>query len=172
MFFLRKLLACRERPAGYLIGFFLLFMVLQYGFQLSRGTVVERLIIDVVTVKVSVMLINKVSPGERVVAIGEKLVSPQTRLSILNGCEGVESILLVIAAIMALPKKVKYKVQAIVLGIVVIYWLNQIRIVMLYYSLRYNHIFFDTLHGFVAPSFIVMIICILFVLYLKVAMPR
>lgn len=137
--------------------FLAIFATLASLYHASRGTVVERLLIDVVTVKPSAALIGFLTPSEQVVARGHLLVSPNARLSVLNGCEGIETILLLAAAILAYRAPWRQKVIGVLLGTLVIYALNQVRIVSLFYAFHYDREIFNALHGYVAPVILIIL---------------
>ena len=81
--------------------FLAIFGSLHLLYETTQGTSVERLLINDLTVKPSATVINLLTPAEQVTAIGHRLVSPFAGLSVLNGCEGTETILLLGAAILA-----------------------------------------------------------------------
>lgn len=154
-----------------LLIFVALFIVVFFGCEIlymqSRGTGFERVFIDTLTVKPSAALINWFTPGEHVIAQGPRLVSPLARLSVLNGCEGTEAMFLLIAAITAFAAPWRHKLLGALLGIGLVYALNQIRIVVLYYSFRADKALFDSIHGTLGPTVIVLVACGFFYWWLK-----
>ncbi len=154
-----------------LLIFVALFIVVFFGcealYMQSRGTSFERVFIDILTVKPSAALINWFSPDEGVSAQGSRLVSPFARLSVLNGCEGTEAMFLLIAAITAFAAPWRHKLRGALLGIGLVYVLNQIRIVVLYYSFRTDKALFDSIHGTIGPAIIVLVACGFFFWWLK-----
>lgn len=146
-----------------LFTFVALFILVFFGcealYMQSRGTSVERVFIDMLTVKPSAALINWLMPDEGVSAQGPRLVSPFARLSVLNGCEGTEAMFLLIAAITAFAAPWRLKLSGALLGIGLVYLLNQIRIVVLYYSYRTDKALFDSMHGTIGPALIVLAAC-------------
>lgn len=145
-----------------------LFLALAFAFQClyqsGKDTRLVRLLIDDLTVAPSAVLISWLTPDEGVVAQGHRLVSPHARLSVLNGCEGTDVMLMLAAAMLAFGMHWRRKVVGILAGGLLVYALNQARIVALYYSLRVDRSLFETLHGYVAPI-IVIAAAGLFVLY-------
>lgn len=140
---------------------------MQLGYQEARGTYVERTVIDIVTVKPSVFFINQIRPDEQVIAQGHRLVSPHIRLSVLNGCEGTESVFLIIAAIAAFRSSWRHKIAGLFPGVALIYLANQARIVALYFSLRYDRVWFELLHGYIGPTFIIALGCVFYLWWTK-----
>ncbi len=141
----------------FVVLFLACFLVLELAYYASRDTVVERMLIDDATVSPSAALINAINPAESVRAEGHRLVSPTVRLSVLNGCEGTETILLLIAAIIASAARWKHKLIGVLLGTALVYVVNQGRIAGLYYALRYDKLLFDMIHGYIGPTLIVII---------------
>ena len=128
---------------------------------MSRGTPLESLVIHDATVKPAVWLISLITPGSGVEAQGFKMVSPQGRLNILNGCEGLETLFLLIAAFVAYPMSWKRRFTGLSLGLIVVFVANQARIVGLWYAFLYDRSLFGALHGVVLPLVLVAI-CLLF----------
>ena len=159
-----------------LLIFVALFVVAFFGCEIlymqSHGTGFERMFIDTLTVKPSAALINWFTPDEHVIAQGPRLVSPLARLSVLNGCEGTEAMFLLIAAITAFAAPWRHKVIGMLSGIVLVYVLNQLRIVVLYYSFRADQALFDLIHGAVGPGIIVLVACSFFFWWLKQVPPH
>ncbi len=147
--------------------FALVFLLLQWGYQASSDTPIERAVIDVATVRPSAFLINRLSPEERVRARGHRLISEHVKLSVLNGCEGTESVFLVIAAIVAFRAGWRHKLWGIAAGIVVVYLANQARIVALYFALRHDRAWFSAMHGYILPTLIIAIGCWYFLWWIQ-----
>ena len=152
----------RGKELRFALAFLLAFFLLQYGYSASRGTAFEHLVIDVATVRPSVAVINLIAPLEQAQATGHRIVSPLGGLSILNGCEGTESIFLLLAAIAAFTAPWKHKLKGALLGTLFVYVLNQGRIVSLYFAAHYDRHWFDLLHGYVAPTLIIVLACVFF----------
>lgn len=144
-----------RQPLSFALAFLAVFAVLYGLYAMTRGTTVERLVIDEWTVSPGVTIINLLTPAEAVKASGHRLVSNKARLSVLNGCEGTESLFLLVAAITAFGATWRAKAVGILAGTALIFVLNQIRIVSLYYALRHERAWFEALHGYIAPTLIV-----------------
>ncbi len=145
--------------------FLVIFSALHFSYSSTRGTKLETLAIDIITVIPSVWLINTFSPEEQIIAKGEKLVSPFGSITILNGCEGFESMFLLFAAIIAFKAPLKNKIIGLAAGMSIIYFLNQIRIITLYYCFRYRKEWFDPIHSQIGPTLIILIACLFFLIW-------
>ena len=123
--------ALRRQPFLLLLLFLAAFFCLQYVWEMSRGTPVERVVIDHATVAPAAYLIGTLWPEQPVTAQGNRIASPQGRLNVLNGCEGLESMFLLAAAFLAYPFPWKSRLSGLSQGVVLVYGLNQVRIVLL-----------------------------------------
>lgn len=157
------LLKDSKTTAHYVVFFLALFFCMQTLYQTSHGTAFEHLWIDNMTVLPSASLIAWLTPNEGVIAQGHRLLSPYVRLSVLNGCEGTEVTLLLTAALLALRLGWRHKLLGIIIGGLLVYTVNQLRIVTLYYCLRFDRSLFDTLHGTVAPLVVILIAALFFI---------
>lgn len=138
-------------------GFLLLFAALHYGYSLCQGTPVEHLFVDTLTVRPSAILIDALSPDERVQAVGHSLVSPAVRLNVLNGCEGTEGMILLASAFLAcFARPLLSRLHGAAVAVILVYALNQIRLCALYFAARYDRQVFTLIHGYVGPTVIVL----------------
>ncbi len=144
-----------------------IFAIFSFAWSGTRGSAVERLVIDQTTVAAGAWIIDRISPEEGVRAEGPRLISPKVRLSVLNGCEGTESILLFAAAVLAFPAPWRKKPAGLLLGLVWVFLLNQVRIVSLFFILRHRPQWFEAMHGTIAPIFIILAGSIVFSLWLN-----
>jgi exosortase family protein XrtM len=152
--------------------FVVLFAALYALWTNARGTVVERIVIDVATVRPGAAIINSLTPQERVQPQGHRLVSPHARLSVLKGCEGVECLLLLVAAVLAFrAASWRERLLGLLAGIALVYALNQLRIVALFYSYRFERGWFEILHAYVAPTLIVLVAGVFFLWWVNQVAP-
>ena len=142
--------------------FLLLFFVLQYGYSACQGTIVEHVVLDVATVQPSAAAINLIAPDANAHANGHRIVSPRGSLSVLNGCEGTETLFLLLAAIAAFKAPWRHKLKGAVIGTIIIYGLNQGRIVALFFAAQQDRKWFDMLHGTIAPTLIIVLSVLFF----------
>lgn len=150
------------RELRFALVFLLLFSVLQFAYSASRGSLVEHLVIDLATVQPSVAAINLIAPDAGAQAKGNRIISPHGSLSVLNGCEGTETVFLLLAAIVAFNAPWLQKLKGAALGTLIVYALNQGRIVSLFFAAQHDRKWFDLLHGFVAPTLIIVLSVLFF----------
>ena len=146
-----------RREMKFASSFLLIFAGFQFIYSSLGDSAVQRLLIEDLTVQPCAMIINAVAPQEHVQAFGHSLVSPWARLNVLSGCEGIESILLIVAALCAYRLSLQAKIKGVLSAIGLMYLVNQIRLVTLYFSYRYNKDLFALIHGYIGPTLIMAI---------------
>lgn len=94
--------------------------------------------------------------GQDVRVDGTMISSSEFAVNIANGCNGVEAMLLVIAAIGAFPAGPMSRISGIIAGGIAIQILNFVRIVTLFLLGRYYHDVFQIFHTAVWQVLIVL----------------
>lgn len=143
-----------------LLLFFAMFCSLQTGWQLCRGSVIERLVIDIATVKPAAFFASKVS-GTPVIAAGNSLNSSLATLNVLNGCEGLEMLFLLVAAFFAARLPWQVRVLSLIAGSLLVYALNQLRLIMLWQLWLHDRDWFGPCHTLIFPAAL-MLLCYAF----------
>lgn len=164
--------ARRRRPLRLLLLFLATFLALQYGWEMSRGAALERFVIHDLTVRPAAWLIDVIWPQTGVQALGHRLVAPAGRLNILNGCEGLETLFLLVAAFVAYPFAWRARLIGIVSGVGVVFVLNQARIVMLWQVWSGDRALFGLLHGTLLPLAMIAVCLAFFLTFLARHDPR
>lgn len=98
---------------------------------------------------------------------GNVLTSRTHELLVGFGCDGSEPIALFTAGVLAFPAKAKYKLIGICSGFIVIYFLNLIRIIVLYYAGKSSADLLELLHHDIFPIVIVFLSILLWIVWLK-----
>lgn len=137
------------------LNFLLVFLALQYVYFGGEQSEWRRTFIDRITLGPVVGLIDLVAPGEEVVGAEGSMVAPGIRLSLRTGCDGADAMILLVSAFAAAGLGWRRTLAGMAGGILLIYLLNQARIVALYFSFRYSREWFDLLHGVIGPVLIV-----------------
>ena len=150
-----------------LVFFLAAFAALQGLYETAKGTWVERLIIDYATVQTAAWLIDTLDPSVGVEPVGPRLRAPGGGLNILNGCEGTEAAFLMIAAMLVAPLSLRARLGGLLAGTLVVFVLNQARVVALFYAFRSDKAVFDMLHGIVAPLLLIVAAAAFFVVWLN-----
>lgn len=134
-----------------------LFAAMQFGWNSARDTLLERIAIDVMTVRPAAWLINHITPEIMVQAVGTRLKAAGGGINILNGCEGSEVVFLLAAAMMVAQLRMKWRLLGIATGSISILICNQVRILALFYVNRSDKALFELLHGIIAPIALILI---------------
>jgi exosortase family protein XrtM len=145
--------------------FLAVFFSLQYAWEMGRDTRVERLFIDEFTVRPAAWIIDWFWPEFQVHAEGNRLLAAAGRLNILNGCEGMETLFLLMAAFIAYPFSWCTRLFGLLVGTVLVFALNQARIIVLWHAFLHDRVWFGILHGTVLPVLLVAA-CLVFFLAL------
>ena len=88
----------------------------------------------------------------------------------LYGCEGTDVWLLLLSALAVTPGASAWRASGILVGTVVVYLLNQARILGLFLTLQSHSPWFGMLHGTIAPLLIVCLVLIFFLAWTGLAL--
>ena len=135
--------------------FLLVFAALQVSWLLVRDNSFGHFIRGDVTVKPAVSLINTFTPSINATALGNQIIAKGGGLVVKLGCEGVEALFVLIAALVTAPLSRKAILSGIAYGTLYIYGLNQLRILALFYAFRADKPLFHLLHGTIAPLILI-----------------
>jgi exosortase/archaeosortase family protein len=138
--------------------FLAVFFILQMSYDACRGTSYEHFILGDMTVVPTAGVINILTPDVGVKAIGNQLKAPGGGITVLKGCEGTEVMFMLVAAFSAVVMPWRRRLAGLGIGILMVFCLNQIRLVAQFYACRSDHSLFDLLHGTVAPIVLVIIV--------------
>lgn len=140
-------------PGGqvlYVVRFLVLSAILEFVNLSLRHTWFQRFLIDVLTIKPSAFLLDSLLPHAHVISKGNAIFSDIGGLSVEIGCEGIDGIILIASAVIAFQSSVKSKILGVLLGAFLMYALNQVRIVILFFVLGSKWFYF--LHGLLLPT--------------------
>jgi len=138
------------------------FAVLQWAWGEARDTWVERLVIHQATVKPAAALVQLISPEANAKPVAASIKAPGGGLNILNGCEGTEVMFLLIAAFAAVNLGWRHRLTGLALGLVLVFALNQARILTLFYAFRNERSLFDVLHTTILPAVLIAAVALYF----------
>ncbi len=88
-------------------------------------------------------------------------------VAIQAGCNGVEAMIVLLAAILAFPSPWKNKVLGILAGFVAIQAMNLARIISLFYLGQWNKTAFDWAHLYIWQALIMLDVLIVFLIWLR-----
>ena len=92
---------------AFAIRFALGFVILMAGFEASRGTAFERFVVEEGVLQPTASVVNALSPGVALNRARRTIASGTARLHVTRGCEGIEMLLLLAAAIIAYPASLR-----------------------------------------------------------------
>src|SRR5436305_1539405 len=94
--------------------------------------------------------------GQKVTMTGTVIRSPRFAVNIRNGCNGVEAMLIFLAAVLAFPASWKSRLAGLGLGIAAIQVVNLIRVVVLFLTGVYFPKIFDTSHTVIWQTIVIL----------------
>jgi len=149
---------------------FLFLVILCTLFFLELLHPVERHVIEPFTAgiaKICVWIVDLFDPDA--VAQGKiiRSLSNGFAISIERGCNGVEAMIILLAAMLAFPAPWKHKLAGVAVGFVAIQGLNLVRIISLFYLGQWNRVWFDWFHLYLWQALIVLDALVIFLLWLR-----
>ena len=154
-----------------MIRFFVLFTVLLVGlFTLEILQPVERLVILPFTslvADVSVWLITLFD--DNVIAVSNVIRDKASGFGVRieRGCNGVEALIILFAAIFAFPAPLKNKLIGFAIGFVAIQGLNLVRIISLFYLGQWNQVAFEWFHLYLWQALIILDALVVWLVWLR-----
>ena len=94
--------------------------------------------------------------GQGVHRAGTMLQSPRFAVNIRNGCNGVEAMLIFLAAVLAFPAPWKFRLLGLALGAVAIQAINLVRVVALFLTGTYLPKLFNASHTVIWQSIVIL----------------
>jgi exosortase H (IPTLxxWG-CTERM-specific) len=154
-----------------MIRFFILFTVLLVGlFTLEILQPAEKYVILPFTsfiADVSVWVIQLFD--DNVIAISNVIRDKTTGFGVRieRGCNGVEAVIILFAAIFAFPAPFKNKLIGFFIGFLAIQGLNLVRIVSLFYLGQWNQVAFEWFHLYLWQALIIMDALVVWLIWLR-----
>jgi exosortase/archaeosortase family protein len=151
-------------PRARLTVFALTFCGLYLLLQLAGGF--ERWFIESLTVPVAAWAVGLLGLADGPVqAIGSRIVTPGGGLNVLQGCEGLDVLGLWVAAVAAGPFSWRGRWLGWTLGTLLVFGLNQARLLSLFDLYRSNRDLFGDAHGLWWPLALVVAVFVMFMLW-------
>ena len=94
--------------------------------------------------------------GQDIKMQGTAIFGPRFSVNIRNGCNGLETMTIFLAAVLAFPSSWRSRVMGLVLGAVAIQIVNLIRVVALYLTGAYFPAFFDSSHTVIWQTIVIL----------------
>jgi len=110
--------------------------------------------------------------GQHVALRGTVIQGPRFAVNIRNGCNGVEAMLIFLAAVLAFPAPWRWRLAGLALGILAIQVVNLVRVVSLYLTGAYFPRLFDASHTVIWQSVVILFGVLLWVFWANRLPPR
>jgi exosortase H (IPTLxxWG-CTERM-specific) len=130
----------------------------------------QRWVVDPWTALVARTATTAMSAFDRnVVAVGPTITQAKGGLgvTILAGCNGIEAMIVLAAAMLAYPAPLRHRLAGVAVGIVAIQALNLVRIVSLFYIVQWNRDVFEWAHLYAWQVLIMLDALIVWLLWLR-----
>jgi len=150
------------RPRWFIAMFLGLYVVFHGLYFLVPDETLSEVVYPYGVGSVSVALINAIEPDAKAVAENNSVKSRRAQLDIVRGCDGSGVLFIVAAATLAFATSIKRKLVGLALGLALVYVINQVRIVGLYFVVANRVEWFPFLHTYVAPTLIIVLVCVYF----------
>lgn len=137
------------------VVFIVIFALLQAAIIAVRGGDVERLIVHHVSARPAAMLLTMAGAEDAPRAHATRLTGRARTLTVEAGCDGTETLALLISALAALRLPVRRSVALLSIGVAAVLVLNVVRIAALWWALGTNTRVFDVIHGQIAPAILI-----------------
>lgn len=151
--------------------FIVVFLVLLVGlFTLEVLQPVEKWVIDPFTSGIARICVWIVSIFDNdAVSFGKVIQSTRNgfAVSIERGCNGVEALIILFAALFAFPSTLRQKLIGFALGFVAIQALNLVRIISLFYIGQYSHTWFEWFHLYLWQALIIIDALVVWLIWLR-----
>lgn len=165
-----------NRPNPAMLKFSILFVVLLLGlFTVEVLQPVQDYVILPFTAgiaNVSVFLIELFDSGVESAGKVIRDVESGFAVSIEPGCNGVEALIILFAAIFAFPASFKHKLIGFGIGFVAIQALNLVRIISLFYLGQWNMTWFNWFHLYLWQALIILDALVVWLIWLRTLPPR
>lgn len=140
------------------IGLFAaIYAVFHYLYFLIPNEVLTTLLYRWAITEPAAWVINMIAQGELVSAEYHKLISNNVILEIVRGCDGSGVFFLISAAILAFRAGWQRTLSGLLLALLLVYALNQLRVIGLFFILIHQPEWFTPLHTFYIPSLLIVI---------------
>ncbi len=156
---------------GPMVRFTTLFLALLVGlFVLCLLPPVERGFVEPFTAGLAQICTWLVSTFDAdVITQGKEIRSTSNgfAISIERGCNGIEAMIVLTAAVLAFPSTWKQKLVGLAIGFVAIQGLNVVRIISLFYLGQWSHTAFEWFHLYIWQALIILDALVVWLIWLR-----
>jgi exosortase family protein XrtM len=141
----------------FVLMFVATYVVLYLGYSAVPDAALRDSVYYYGIVRPSKMMIDWLAPSEHVIGVQNSLISATAKLSVVRGCDGSGVILLLVAAIIAYRANLKATLLGSLGAIALVYALNQLRIVALYFINVHEPAWFMPVHVYFIPTLMILV---------------
>jgi exosortase family protein XrtM len=156
-----------RQEVGFVVRFFMIFLAVNLLYFLLPDRFMEEVIFSRLTARPVAAIVQFFSPADNMVAERTLLTSKHGSLMVTVGCEGAQSILILVSALLAYSLPVKRKLAGVICGVLFMYCMNIGRIVGVYYVTRYNPRALDIAHLYVGQTFVILMMFLFFIFWVR-----
>jgi exosortase/archaeosortase family protein len=147
--------------------FLVVFGTLQLAWQMMDDSRLHHLVIDRGIVEPTAVIGRLLTPGFGIHALDNRLRTGGNGINVVNGCDGMETLFLLLAAFTVAPLPLRARAQGVLIGIPLVYGLNVARLLALLYAHRVDMGLFDFMHGVITPILMVVSIAAFYYAWLR-----
>jgi len=103
--------------------------------------------------------------GIDALSVGLNILLPSATLKVIFGCNGLEAILIFVAAMLAFKSNLKLKVKYLLEGVLLIATINIFRLVILAYIIEYHSYYFSFMHDYVTQDMMIFLAIMIFLIF-------
>ena len=153
---------------GYrLLAFVALFAAMYAALSQAWGEGLSHGLIDWATVKPAAWMARQLSGQADIVADGSHLRSISASINILYGCEGTDALMLLASAVLVAQASFPDRLIGLAAGTAFVFAINQVRVLVLFFSVQSHPAWFGPLHGLIAPLAVVVLVVVFFLGWLR-----
>ena len=160
-----KSFVTRNRRELLFIGKFILYFLAGQVLYSLLNPVLSPILTDLLTASVSAGLIDLVTPGQLVTTQGNTILSAGISLQIAIGCDGIEGLIIILAAVGSFPMPLRRKLFGMLVGAGVVYITNLLRVISLFFTLKYYPDLFSFAHMYVGQALIIFVCVVFFLIW-------
>jgi len=158
-----------------MVRFFILFVILLVSlFTIEVLQSVQQNVILPFTSGLAWISVNLIELFDSGVASAGKVIRDLESgfaVSIEPGCNGVEAVIILFAAMFAFPAPLKSKLVGFAIGFVAIQALNLVRIISLFYMGQWNMVWFEWFHLYLWQALIILDALVVWLIWLRTLPP-
>lgn len=153
-----------KRPIFQFVGIFVVLLGLFYALTfmdfMNKGFLPYYMELNA---RMSAVFLNVFNEGAT--ATGDVVSSSRFSVTIRHGCDAIEPSALFIAAVLAFPARFWKKIPGLIVGTLVLAFINLVRIITLFYTGIHYPRFFEFMHEDFWQSFFVLLALMLWVIW-------